>query len=84
MIVVPSTSGDQCAGSSFADLFGSQGKAQAPSPSQALTFFLCVCQSGKCALLCLSVFAGIVGVAAQEFLREIRMVMGLEALGIIG
>jgi hypothetical protein len=84
MIVEPNTSGDQCAGVSCGELAGSQGKAQAPSPSQALLLFLRAMRRVASAPLRIVIIANIIRITSQEFLREIRVVMMLEALAIIG
>ncbi len=67
--------GDQSAGVSRVFACGSVGKAQAPTPGQALLFFLLglgmLGDAGKRVCMVPTIF----GVAIQEFLREIRIVM---------
>ena len=67
--------GDQSAGVTRGFACGSVGKAQAPSPGQALLFFLL--GLGKCdyAGHRIGMVLAIVGVTIQKFLREIRIIM---------
>lgn len=67
--------GDQSAGVSRGFARGSVGKAQAPSPGQALLYFLLglgmLGDAGQRVCMVQTIF----GVAIQEFLREIRVVV---------
>ena len=68
-------SGDHRAGLCRASAFGSLGKAQAPSPGEALLFFDCSFgRLGDARGGLVEVLAVLV-VAVQEFLREIRVVV---------
>jgi len=68
-------SGDQSAGASRGFASGSVGKAQAPSPGQALLLHYLGLRKRRDAGHCVGMVLAIVGVAIQKFLREIRIVM---------
>jgi len=51
------------------------GKAQAPSPGQALLFFSLLRRLRRDASLSVSVILPVVAITIQEFLREIRVVV---------
>lgn len=68
-------SGNHIAGSSRGFAIGSEGKAQAPSPGQALLFFNLGLRKKGDAGKCIRMILAIVGVTIQELLREIRIVM---------
>lgn len=69
------TIGDQSAGLVRGSAPGKVGKAQPPPPGQTLLF--CHRRRRVCShpILRLGMIAAIVGIAVQEFLRKIRIVM---------
>jgi hypothetical protein len=75
------TRGDHKAGLTRGLSSGSQGKLQAPSPGQTLHFldfdFGIICN----ALMRVSIVAAVFGIASQELLREISVVMVLVLFG---
>lgn len=74
--VVASLWGSQNAGAPAGESSGSQGKTQAPSPSQALLFVLRDFGPCRNPLFTQSMILTVAGVAAQELLRKIRVIMG--------
>ena len=51
------------------------GKAQAPSPGQALLLMICFLRKAGDAIYSLGMIAAVVGISVQKFLREVRIVM---------
>lgn len=68
-------SGDHSAGFSRGFAIGSEGKAQAPSPGEALLFLPCGLGSKRNARHGLGMITAIIGISIQELLREIRIVV---------
>ncbi len=75
MITSGDALGDQSAGHSRAFACGSVGKAQAPSPGEALLFMVFDRWEASNALLGVGIIAAVVGITVQEFLREVRIVV---------
>ncbi|MEQ1515111.1 MAG: hypothetical protein ABL931_01320 [Usitatibacteraceae bacterium] len=75
MITSGDALGDQCAGLWRGFASGFVGKAQAPSPGQALLFMVFDRREASNALLGFGIVAAVVGITVQEFLREVRIVV---------
>ena len=75
MITSGDALGDQWAGVWRGFACGSVGKAQAPSPGQALLFVVFDRGKSSNALLGVGIIAAVVGITVQEFLREVRIVV---------
>lgn len=67
--------GSQIAGLHDGSWFGSQGKAQTPSSGQTLPFVIGAARLGCDALFGCGEVMLVVGITAQEFLREIRKIV---------
>lgn len=67
--------GDQCAGLWRGFACGSVGKAQAPSPGQALPFLVSGTRKASNAPLGFGIIAAVVSIAVQKFLSEVRIVV---------
>lgn len=69
------TSGDHSAGFSLGSAVGKVGKAEAPPPGQTLLF--CVFDPRVRSHTCysFSIILAVIGIALQELLREVRIVM---------
>jgi hypothetical protein len=67
--------GDQWAGLWRGFACGSVGKAQAPSPGQALLFIVFDRWEASNALLGFGKIAAVISITVQEFLREVRIVV---------
>ena len=68
-------SGDHSAGLSRGFAVGSEGKAQAPTPGEALLFFPCGLGKQSNARNGIGMITAVVQISIQELLREIRIVM---------
>ncbi len=68
-------SGDQSAGLVRGSASGKVGKAQPPPPGQTLLFFLHRSRILSDPVLCLSMIEAVAGIAIQEFLRKVRIIM---------
>ena len=75
MTVPALRSGSQIAGLHDGSWLGSQGKAQAPSSGQTLPFLIGAARLGCDALFGSGEVMLVVGITAQEFLREIRKIV---------
>ena len=75
MTVPALRSGSQIAGLHDGSWPGSQGKAQAPSSGQTLPFLIGAARLGCDALFGCGEVMLVVGITAQEFLREIRKIV---------
>jgi len=75
MITSGDALGDQWAGLWRGFACGSVGKAQAPSPGQALLFMMFDRWEASNALFSFGIIAAVVGITVQEFLREVRIVV---------
>src|SRR3546814_20413594 len=74
-MVVARRSGDQCAGAAAGGASGQTGKAQAPSPGQTLPFANCARRALGDAAFGRAMIVAIALIAAQELLREIRVIV---------
>src|SRR3546814_1612484 len=74
-MVVARRSGDQCAGAAAGGASGRTGKAQAPSPGQTLPFANCARRALGDAAFGRAMIVAIALIAAQELLREIRVIV---------
>ncbi len=73
--------GSQIAGLHDGSWLGSQGKAQAPSSGQTLPFLIGAARLGCDTLFGCGEVMLVVGITAQEFLREIRKIVSRIVLG---
>jgi hypothetical protein len=75
MITSGDALGDQWAGLWRGFVCGSVGKAQAPSPGQALLFMVFALRDANDAFLGFGIIAAVISITVQEFLREVRIVV---------
>lgn len=75
MITSGDALGDQIAGLWRGFASGFEGKAQTPSPGQALLFIVFALRKASDARVGFGIVAAVVSITVQEFLREVRIVV---------